>query len=132
MLLRVALLRLIRVGAHRFVALLRKTWFAALDLCVYLAAVDLHVRWRLNAKPHLLADDGEDGNLDVVADHDALVGLARQYEHFDCSLQDRARHRRHRGRGTAAKHSPNMSGARVGVPLADEQDMRLAAKCGMR
>ena len=38
-------------------------------------------RGRLDADAHLLAHDREDRDLDLVPDHDALIGLPREYEH---------------------------------------------------
>src|SRR5271163_1845739 len=54
----------------------------AVDLQVDLLAEYRDLLRRLNADPHLLADDREHGDLDVVPDHDALVGLTRQDQQF--------------------------------------------------
>src|SRR4051794_40297118 len=52
-----------------------------LDLQVNLLAEDGHVARRRDAEPDLLTHDREDGDLHVVANHDALVGLSRQNQH---------------------------------------------------
>jgi hypothetical protein len=51
------------------------------NLKVYLRSVDRHIRGRLDTEAHLCAIARQDGDLDVVADHDALSGLPRQDEH---------------------------------------------------
>src|SRR3954470_4099335 len=61
-------------GGDRAVALL-------LDLQVDLLAEDGDVPRGLDPDAHLLAHDGQNGDFDVVSDHDALVGLSCQYEH---------------------------------------------------
>src|SRR5262249_46872281 len=62
-----------------------------LRLAFVLLAMDLHVDLRskhgyllrrLNAYPYLLPGDRQDRYLNIVADHDALVGLTRQNQHF--------------------------------------------------
>ena len=53
----------------------------ALDRDVHLAPVDRHAARRLDADPHLVPHDRENGDLDLVSDHDALVRLPRQDEH---------------------------------------------------
>ncbi len=53
----------------------------ALDLDVDLGPKYWDVMRRVDADPHLLADHGKHRDLDVIADHDALVGLARQNQH---------------------------------------------------
>src|SRR5581483_12185990 len=52
-----------------------------LDLEVHLFAEDWDVPRGLDANPDLLTDDREHRHLNVVPDHDALVGLAGQYQH---------------------------------------------------
>src|SRR5207237_2410904 len=51
------------------------------DLEVDLLAEDRHGPRRLDADPHLLAHDREYRHLDVVPDHDALVGLSCKDQH---------------------------------------------------
>src|SRR5205823_15020768 len=46
------------------------------DLTVDLDAVDRNVGGRLGTQAHLLSRGREHGDLDLVADHDALLGLA--------------------------------------------------------
>src|ERR1044071_964142 len=57
-----------------------------LDLEIDLLAEHRNVPRGLNADTDLLAHDREHRNLDVVADHDRLVGLACQYQHDAASL----------------------------------------------
>src|SRR5436190_14509840 len=52
-----------------------------LDLDVHLLAEDRDVPRRLDPDPDLLPRDRQDRDLDVVADHDALVGLAGENQH---------------------------------------------------
>src|SRR5450631_4809804 len=52
-----------------------------LDLEVHLFAEHGDVTRSLDSDPHLLPHDRQHGDLNVVTDHDALVGLARQYQH---------------------------------------------------
>ncbi len=54
----------------------------AVDLQVDLLAEHRNLLGRLNADPHLLAHHRKHRDLDVVPDHDALVGLARQDQQF--------------------------------------------------
>jgi hypothetical protein len=49
-----------------------------LDLEVHLLAVHFDLGGGLDADPHLVAGDDEHGDLDVVADHDALTGATPQ------------------------------------------------------
>src|SRR5882757_167127 len=57
-----------------------------LDLQVDLLAEHRNVPWGLDPNANLLAHDRQHGDLDVVADHDRLVGLACQYQHDAASL----------------------------------------------
>src|SRR5215210_2597807 len=52
-----------------------------LDLQVDLLAEDRDVPRSLDADADFLAHDRQDADFDVIADHDALVGLSCQYEH---------------------------------------------------
>jgi hypothetical protein len=52
-----------------------------LDLEVDLFAVDLDLRGRIDADPDLVAGDHENGDLDVVADHDAFTDTTAENEH---------------------------------------------------
>src|SRR6476660_1330728 len=73
-----------------------------LDLQVDLLAEHGDVPWGRDAQANLLAHDREHRHLDVVADHDALVGLACQNQHpFGTSL-------------------PLLRGTGVLLPAADE------------
>jgi hypothetical protein len=36
---------------------------------------------RLDAEAHLVAPDVDDGDLDLVADHDGFVSLPREHQH---------------------------------------------------
>src|SRR5215208_7300743 len=76
-----------------------------LDLEVDLLAEHRHVPRGLNADADLLAHDRQHGDLDVVADHDRLIGLACQDQHVDASLPTACR--------LPLKH--------VGVPTAKHQ-----------
>src|SRR3954469_10560213 len=57
-----------------------------LDLQVDLLAEDRDIPWGLDADTDLLAHDRQDRDLNIVADHDRLVGLACQYQHDAASL----------------------------------------------
>src|SRR5258708_38020310 len=58
----------------------------AMDLEIDLLAEHGHLLWCLDADPHLLPHDRQHRDLDLVADHDALVGLTRQNQHCGCTL----------------------------------------------
>jgi DNA-binding transcriptional LysR family regulator len=62
-----------------------------LDLQIDLLAKDRDVARCLDPDSHLLAHDRQYGDLDVVADHDALVGLAGQNQHDHAFPPRRAR-----------------------------------------
>src|SRR6202012_2824811 len=66
---------LVILRRRRFVLLL------GLDLEVHLFTEYRDGAVCLDADSHLLPHDREHGDLDVVADHDALVRLAREYKH---------------------------------------------------
>ena len=55
-----------------------------LDLQVDLLAEDGHVSRCLDADADLLAHDRQHRDLDVVPDHDALIGLPCEYKHPWC------------------------------------------------
>src|SRR3954453_7100561 len=57
-----------------------------LDLEVDLFAEHRDVPWGLDTDTNLFAHDRQHRDLDVVADHDRLVGLACQYQHDAASL----------------------------------------------
>jgi hypothetical protein len=82
-----ALERFVDLGACRAA----RRAFLLLDL-----EVDLFAEYRdfargVDADPDLFAHDREHGDLDLVADHDGLVGLSGQYEHPLVSLSAVAR-----------------------------------------
>src|SRR3954470_3432469 len=76
-----------------------------LDLEVDLLAEHRHVPRCLDADADLLAHDRQHGHLNVIADHDRLIGLAGQDQHVDASLPTACR--------LPLKH--------VGVPTAKHQ-----------
>src|SRR3954468_18865437 len=73
-------LQLLEGGIHLLDRVLRRGVLAYLQ--VDLLAEDRDRAGRLDAYSHLLAHDREDRNLDLVADHDALVGLPCQNQHL--------------------------------------------------
>src|SRR5580658_7393101 len=71
--------------------LIRASETLLLDLEVDLLAEDRYLPRSLDADPQLLAHDRKYRNLDVITYHDALVGLAGQYQHWvlpPCSPMD--------------------------------------------
>ena len=65
-------------------------------------AEDLHVARGVDAEADLVALDLEDGDDDVVADHDRLVGAAGEDQHGKCSFRGTAGLRDVRGAVQAA------------------------------
>src|SRR6185437_3029800 len=80
-----------------------------MDLQVDLLAEDRNLLRRLNPDSNLLAHDRKHRDLNVVADHDALVGLARQNQHSV-----------HLPVGRSPDATPPTAGARSIVPVPGE------------
>jgi hypothetical protein len=85
--------RNVRMGRMRFVVLsftlattaivVSVVMFKVLYLLMDLTPVDRNAARRLDADSHLFTDHRQHRHLDLFPDHDALVGLSRQHEHFN-------------------------------------------------
>src|SRR5215208_3064050 len=106
-----------------------------LDLEVDLVAEHRHVPGSLDADADLLAHDRQHGHLDVVADHDRLIGLACQDQHVDASLPTACRIATKARRGPHCKTPTRESSAdipRPGRPTVAVGDAQSVARLPRR